>query len=128
MTITMIRSSTTTIGRSRFCLEFMSDFEVRLRLCNPPYSPFDDWGDPGDGYARTHRDAAISITLTRWVIHELETHLKAHRPPFIYYTLGFDFSRTRLYESVGLKLSKIGYALSHMTNTGEFYLYRSTAN
>lgn len=126
MTNKVTSTSSITLNGKTFDLQFRQDYEVLLSLRNPPISRFDHWGDSSDGYARTYTGVK-TITLTRWVIREIETFLKAHKPPFIYYTVGFDFSRYSLYYRIGGMFEKLGYCLSHTPNSGEFYLYRSIA-
>ena len=123
MTVKVIHTTTLTLGRWIYELEILSSYEALLKLKNPPTSPFDHWEDRGNELARTYQGDRV-IILTRWVIREIEYYLKTHKPPFIFYTLGFDFSRYRLYRRVGLGFKKIGYELAHMPNTGGFYLYR----
>lgn len=124
MTTKAIHTAAIILGEWTYELEFLNSHEVLLRLKNPPWSSFDHWDDHGDEFTRTYRGDRV-ITLTRWVIREIESYLKRHKPPFIFYTLGFDFSRYRLYRRVGLGFKKIGYDLAHMPNTGGFYLYKT---
>ena len=123
MTTKVIHAATITLGGRSYILEFLDNYEVLLKRKNPPRSPFDRWDDPGDEFARTYRGANV-ISLARWVISEIETYLKTYKPPFIFYTVGFDFSRYRLYKRVAKKFRYCGYDLAHIPDTGGFYLYR----
>jgi hypothetical protein len=118
-----LRTPTITLGRWKYELEFLSSYEVRLKLTNPNITPFDSFGEDGDGYSRTFHGEKV-ITLTRWVIREIKAYLKANKPPYIYYTIGFDFTRYSLYHRIAGKFEPLGYGLAHAPNTGEFYCYR----
>ncbi len=123
MTVRLVKSARLQLDDKSYELEFLSDYEIRLKLWNPSVDPHARWGAEPDYYARTHEGTKVH-TLSRWVIREISNYLKSQKPPYVFYTSGCDSSRHALYKRIAERFREVGYELAYAEGSGAFYCYR----
>ena len=94
------------IQEKTFFIEIYTDFEVRFRS---GHNGLDELGYERNGYERRKTNAPLAIRLFRQISLFLEAYLLEQRPPYLYFTSGFDSSRESLYRILALKLAALGY-------------------
>lgn len=127
MSINLVHSANLQAGHWHYDLNFYSNFEVMLLLRNPPRNPLDAWGaepsHPQD--ARTYQGEQV-ITLFRQVMEEVKCYLYRFKPPYIYFSVGYDSSRRKLYLRLARMLAACGYVYAETPGkAGSFYCYRA---
>ena len=127
MSINVAHSVYLEAGRWQYLLNFYTNFEVMLLLQNPPRDPLDTWGSepshPQD--ARTYEGEQV-ITLFRQIMREVKSYLYRFRPPYIYFSVGYDGSRRNLYLRLARMLAVCGYIYAETPGEAyAFYCYRA---
>jgi hypothetical protein len=101
----------------------MNDNEVLFRK---RITGLDRMGGEIDGYQRIAVGHRVAIKLFREIEREIEKYVWETKPPYVYFTAGFDRSRFSLYKRLALKLGRIGYHYAEAPdNPNMLYCYKN---
>jgi hypothetical protein len=109
----------------RFALELMNDHEILFRSQD---TGLDVAGYSIDEYERIGRNPAVAIKLLREIERAVKSYVRQHKPPYVFYTAGFDVTRFPLYRRPARKLAKVGYRYAEDSERENiFYCYRGVS-
>lgn len=105
-----------------YVLEVMESFEFKFRKNTPI---LDSMGYETCPYARVAMGQHVAVPLFRKIIKSYKNYVDRVKPPMIWFDVGFDPSRERLYLRFAKKLEGHGYKLHHdPSDPGKYYLFR----
>lgn len=118
----IIKTVLVKVQHEAFEVEFLNSYEIRFRRCS---LRLDCMLEPIDPYTRVPSNHTVALTLFRKIIKVVLSHIAAEKPPYIFYSAGFDVGRMRLYNFLSKMLKEHGYNFSEDPKMGNmFYSYR----
>ena len=113
------------VGAATFVVEFHDDYEVSFYRAD---RGLDELGCPHEKYDRLPTDAKTAVALFRKVGDVIANYLWEAKPPYLYYTAGWDVSRFSLYRRLAGKLAEVGYDyVEDPERPNIFYAYKKGA-
>lgn len=109
------------LGATPYHVEFYSDYEVRFRAGQSAFVG----GFISSAYERAHRSDVSSVRLFKAIGRVVVNYLHETKPPYIWFSAGWDATRFTLYRALALRLSKHGYHLAYDADRPNiYYAYR----
>jgi hypothetical protein len=110
------------IRENLFALELMNDHEILFRSQD---AGLDVAGYSIDEYERIGRNPAVAIKLLREIERAVKSYVGQHKPPYVFYTAGFDETRFPLHRKPARKFPKVDYRYPEDPERKNiFYCYR----
>lgn len=111
------------IGEDGFHVEIFNDHEIRFRRV---VTAFNSKGFSCGDYERVTSDR-LALRLFKGVGKIVIQYLHEEKPPYVYFTAGWDASRYSLYKALALRLKAHGYRLAYDDNAPNvYYAYRES--
>lgn len=119
----IIKTVLVQVQNELFEVVFFNSYEIRFRRCS---LRLDCMMEPIDEYCRVPTNHRVALTLFRKIIRIVLDHIAVEKPPYIFFSAGFDEGRMRLYKFLSKKLGERGYIYTEVPGMDNmFYSYRT---